>query len=192
MKFVICTLLNGIGWQYLFQLLEFDCLPPRKLYILYMWSYLCFHFYGVIGQFNSVAIRLWFWTEYLCPREYRMSYKGPGFLAVGWFGSSPKPDHPLPLPPVSKLSLFLSLPVCRRRWWGRGGERSQIIWQQESLVLYKSFNALCSVIYQLIHCNQPHTPQAPSAVPETTSIRIGLYLPLWSTVTCSNQMWITD
>ncbi len=35
-------------------------------------------------------------------------YRGPGFLAVVWFGSSPTLPHP-----VSKLSLFLSHPVCR-------------------------------------------------------------------------------
>jgi hypothetical protein len=58
-----------------------------------------------------------------------MIYRGPGFLAVVWFGSSLNPSPPFP---VTKLSLFLSLPVCRRlslltgvgrRGWGR----SQII-----------------------------------------------------------------
>jgi hypothetical protein len=42
-------------------------------------------------------------------REYLMFYRGPGFLAVVWFGS-----FPIPFPfPVSKLSLFHSLPLCR-------------------------------------------------------------------------------
>jgi hypothetical protein len=74
-------------------------------------------------------------------REYWMIYSGPRFLAVVWYGSSP------PLP-VSKLSLFLSLPMCRRsslrvRGWGR----SQFIRQgRESLVLCKSFNTLCLCI----------------------------------------------
>ncbi len=40
--------------------------------------------------------------------EIWIIYRGPGFLAVVWFGSSPTPS------PVSKLSLFLSLPLCRR------------------------------------------------------------------------------
>ncbi len=40
-------------------------------------------------------------------REYWVIQRGPGFLAVVWFGSS----SPSPSPPVSKLSLFLSLHV---------------------------------------------------------------------------------
>jgi hypothetical protein len=69
-------------------------------------------------------------------REYVMYYRGPGFLAVVWFGS-----FPIPFPfPVSKLSLFHSLPLCRLSSLltedrGRGGERGQIRWR-ESLVLY--------------------------------------------------------
>jgi hypothetical protein len=39
-----------------------------------------------------------------------MIYRGPGFLVV-WFGSWPSPFPPSS---VSKLSLFLSLPACRR------------------------------------------------------------------------------
>ncbi len=50
-------------------------------------------------------------------RDYWMIYRGPGFLAVVWLGSSP-----------INLSLFLSSPVCRwssflteegERGWGR-------------------------------------------------------------------------
>ncbi len=41
-----------------------------------------------------------------------MICRWPGFLAVKWVGSTPTPT-PLPPSPVSKLSLFLSLPVCR-------------------------------------------------------------------------------
>jgi hypothetical protein len=37
-----------------------------------------------------------------------MIYREPGFLDVVWFGSSPTPS------PVSKLSLFFSLPVSAR------------------------------------------------------------------------------
>ncbi len=43
-------------------------------------------------------------------REYWMIYRWPGFLAVIWFGSTPSPSPS----PVSKLSPFLILPVCRR------------------------------------------------------------------------------
>jgi hypothetical protein len=55
--------------------------------------------------------------------------------------------HPFS-PPVNSCLLFLMSPfelIDRRGgkgWWGR----SQIIRQRESLVLYKSFNFLCSVI----------------------------------------------
>ncbi len=41
-------------------------------------------------------------------REYWRIYRGPNFLPSVWFGSIPAPS------PVSQLSLFLSLPVCRR------------------------------------------------------------------------------
>ncbi len=71
-----------------------------------------------------------------------MICRGPGFLAVAWFGSSPTPS-----PPISNLSLFLSLSVCR--WpslliWGRrrGWGRSQIMRRRVSGVLYKSFSTL--------------------------------------------------
>jgi hypothetical protein len=57
-----------------------------------------------------------------------------------WFCSSPTPS----LSPVSKLSLFLGLPVCRRRG-RRSWARSQIIRPRESLALNKSFNTLCHI-----------------------------------------------
>jgi hypothetical protein len=40
-------------------------------------------------------------------REYLIYYRGPGCLAVVWYDL-------FPLSPISKLSLFISLPVCRR------------------------------------------------------------------------------
>ncbi len=72
-----------------------------------------------------------------------MIYSGAGFLAVVWFGRFPLP------PSVSKLSLFLRLPVSRRSSLltgdgrgGRGWGRSQILRRRESLVLYKPYNTL--------------------------------------------------
>jgi hypothetical protein len=81
-------------------------------------------------------------------REYWMIYRGTGFLAVIWLCSTP---HQLP-PSLSRqqvVSLFLSLPVCRRSslyWWERekGCAQSLVIRPQGSLVLYKSFNTLWS------------------------------------------------
>ncbi len=61
--------------------------------------------------------------------SFKWFIRGPSFLAVVWFGSSPTP---------CPLSNFLSLPVWRERRWGR----SQIIRLRESLVPYKSFNIL--------------------------------------------------
>ncbi len=77
---------------------------------------------------------------YIIPlnREYLMIiYRGPGFLAVVWFGSFATPSPT----PGNKLSLFLSLPVCRplslQAYRGWGGDR------QKSPVLYKYLNTLC-------------------------------------------------
>ncbi len=79
-------------------------------------------------------------------REYWRIYRGPAFLAVGWFGSTP-PFTP-PLPSV-RLSLFRSLPVCRRpslltREGDKGWPKSQIIRPRESMVLCALFNTRCS------------------------------------------------
>jgi hypothetical protein len=67
--------------------------------------------------------------------------------------------HPLP-PAVSKLSLFLSLPVCRRSslLTGEGVEEEEpSIRRRESLVLYKSF-------YNTILSPSPRRPH-PSCLP---------------------------
>ncbi len=56
--------------------------------------------------------------------------------------------HPLPPISFSKLSLFLSLPACRRssllteRGWGWGS--------RESSILYKSFNILWGKAYNIV------------------------------------------
>jgi hypothetical protein len=66
--------------------------------------------------------------------------------------------HPfLPPSPVSRLSLFLSLPVCRRSSLltgeGKGVSEEQII-LRESLALQLSFNSLCCWLWRrekLVH-----------------------------------------
>ncbi len=80
----------------------------------------------------------------LCHREYWVIYRGPGFRAV--YDLAPPP----PLPPSRQQVVFLSQSSSmspfeltdRRGAW----RRSQIIRRRESLVLYKSFNTLCSTI----------------------------------------------
>ncbi len=67
---------------------------------------------------------------------YKWFYRGPCYLMVVSFGSSPTP----PPSPVSNLSLFLSLPACHQSSSiSRGAEP---IRPGESLTLYKSFNTL--------------------------------------------------
>jgi hypothetical protein len=88
-------------------------------------------------------------------REYWMIYRGLGFLVIEWFSSSPNP-HSL----VSELSLFLSIPVCRRSSWmtGEGRQvwgRNQIIRRRESHVLYRSFITLCRIVF-LFKSRQNH------------------------------------
>ncbi len=79
-------------------------------------------------------------------REDWMIYRGPGFLAAVWFGSSPTPY--LPPSTVSKLDRRHTGRLRKRdnllggggggkKGFGRGAE------SYESLVLYKSFNNLC-------------------------------------------------
>ncbi len=66
-------------------------------------------------------------------REYCMIYRGPGFHAVVWFGSSPTPLS------RQQLTLFLRLPVCRwsclltgERGAGKGLGRKKFIRPRES------------------------------------------------------------
>jgi hypothetical protein len=65
-----------------------------------------------------------------------MINRGPGFLAVVWFGSSPIPYPLLPSERYFSLSVFLT-----GEWRGGIGEESNdsIIRPRESPVLYKSF-----------------------------------------------------
>ncbi len=75
-------------------------------------------------------------------KEYWVIYRGPGFLAVVWFGSAPTHFHPLFRQQVIFLSQFSCVPPYELNN-GRGGEgegrgwaRSQIIRPRESLALY--------------------------------------------------------
>ncbi len=81
-------------------------------------------------------------------REYWMIYRGPGILAVLWFGSSatPSPFSRQQVVSLSHSSFFFSLSPVEltifRRRKGRVG-KIPIIRPRESLVFCKSFNTLC-------------------------------------------------
>jgi hypothetical protein len=81
-----------------------------------------------------------------CIIECWMIYRGSGFLVAVWFGSSRALSPPAP---VSKFSLFRSLPVCRRsslltvteeRGWGCMGEKPSL-GRRESLILYNHLHS---------------------------------------------------
>ncbi len=103
-----------------------------------------------ISQFFCLifCLQVYVLTVYVS-REYWMIYRGPGFLAVVWFGSSPTPPpsaNCLSLSPPLSLSPHLSkLIVCRRSSDGsgrRGMEEGPNHTTARSLVLCKSFNTL--------------------------------------------------
>ncbi len=96
-----------------------------------------------IDKFMTV-LRIALFLQY---REYptELIYRGPGFLAVEWFGSTPTPLSPCH---VSKLDRRHTRLLRKRLNLLTGGQRGwawgRIIRPLESLVLYKSFNPLCS------------------------------------------------
>jgi hypothetical protein len=100
-----------------------------------------------------ISAAVWYWfppTPHQRILKDLLYSRGRGFLAVVWLGPSPT------LSPISKLSLFLSLPLCRRSSlltgvWGEG-RRSQIIQQRESLLLYKSFTTLSPTVNCITVC----------------------------------------
>ncbi len=86
-------------------------------------------------------------------REYWMIYKGPGFLAVVCFGSTPIPFPNLFKPsancPFFSVSCVSPVELTDG---GRGWAWSRIIRPQESLALYKSFDTLWAEVEQKIEC----------------------------------------
>ncbi len=93
------------------------------------------------ARFSFINVFLIYRCLAVYPREYWMIYRGTGFLAVVWVGSSP------PLPP-SASCLFL---VCRSRrsslltregGGGRGGAN-----QTNELFAFAQYNILFLVLY---------------------------------------------
>ncbi len=82
------------------------------------------------------------WEGMDVSREYWMIHRGPGFLAVVWFGSSPTPLSPL----SRQLYLFLSLHVrCGRTYWrerGGGDGRGAKSYDRKNSWPSVSFNTL--------------------------------------------------
>jgi hypothetical protein len=76
-------------------------------------------------------------------KEDWMIYRGPSFLSVLCFGSTPAPSPP-PLPTANCVSFSVFLCVAGPAYWPARGGRvgSRIIRMQESFVLYKLFNTL--------------------------------------------------
>ncbi len=72
-------------------------------------------------------------------KEYWMIYRGPGFLSVVWFGSSPHPLNPPPTSPVSKLDWRHTGRLKKERQladgWGGG-------WGAESYHSKKAWSSL--------------------------------------------------
>ncbi len=79
-----------------------------------------------------------------------MNYRGPGFLAIVWFGSFPLP-YPTTHRGLRKRDNLLTGEGCR------GEERSQFIWRRKSLVLYNTLNTLwgeLTIVSKTYHNNK--------------------------------------
>ncbi len=125
-------------------LVSFSLHILSKFFIIFLGSfYSCIH-----PHLECTVQKTSLYTLSAVGREYWVIYRGPGFLAVLWFGSSPTP-FPLSFRSASCLSFSVFLCVADQACWrptgerGRGWARSRIIRPQESLVFYKSFNTLC-------------------------------------------------
>jgi hypothetical protein len=70
-------------------------------------------------------------------RDYWFIYRGPGFLAIAWFGSSSAPLF-CPSARCLSFSIFMCVPVDLTDGGGRGRARSQIIGPQETTELLYS------------------------------------------------------
>ncbi len=68
------------------------------------------------------------------------------------------PPIPLPPSPISNLSLFLSLPVCRRERGERAVEEPNHTKARKPWPIYKSFDTLCLYLY-LYAGNHRSTPR---------------------------------
>jgi hypothetical protein len=128
-------------------------LEPLPSEFHYTWGKFNFPFYqcGVTCKLlhDSCMFSVGSSGRRLCTREYWTIYRGPGFLASVWFGSSPTPSPPT-LPSESSTGDHIGRLIKRDNLAeGDGGGMRQIMRQRESLVFHNSFNTLCSVLTRI-------------------------------------------
>ncbi len=85
-----------------------------------------------------------------CQQMWYIINRGPGFLAVVWFGSFARPPlSPISCQQVVVVSFLVFLCIADRDYWrergGRGGRGAESFDQQGSLALFKLSNTLCLV-----------------------------------------------
>ncbi len=90
---------------------------------------------------------------YNCHQMCYIINRGPGILAVLWFGSLARPLLSRTLPSASCLSVLVFLCVVGSAYWrergGGGGRGAESFDQQESLALYKIIQHSLSRSYSL-------------------------------------------
>jgi hypothetical protein len=123
--------------------------------VLYCYPWVRLHVVGE-GTRNIIDCLMLTYPSFTCSdwvfsKQYWMIYRGPGFLSVVWFGSSPTLSTLLsPLPSVSSTGDtqegWERVTTC---WRVSGRVGSRIIPQQGSLVFSKSFKTLWVFHYQI-------------------------------------------
>ncbi len=110
--------------------------------------YVNFH---VFLDLNFQQVSFWLWKA----RECWMIYRGLCFLSRS-YDSAHRPSHPTSSP----VSMLTKRDKLLKK---EGGESSQILWRQESLVFYKSFNNLWvgRTISMYNICNVTHLLRRP-------------------------------
>ncbi len=159
-KFITdCISVHRVNWRPLSQIHIYTTsliyLPPSSFHqlrhthgqMLLLWGFftdltLAFAQHSSSSEISGLPI-------ILLLREYWMLHRGPGILAIVWFGSSP--SLPPPFPSVSSTSDTQEdwerettlLTSDGGKGGGGVGQGAESYKQQENLFLYESFNTLC-------------------------------------------------
>ncbi len=122
-------------------------------------------------------------------RDYWMIYRGPGFLAVVWLGSSP-----------INLSLFLSSPVCRwssllteegERGWGRSKNHrtAKKQWSSVNCSIFSGWRSalatLSASVLLVEECSKLKGCAIPSVLVEAHQLRATDKIHLWRYCNCT-------